>query len=367
MNRNERIRRVGTLLPDWFRANARPLPWRKDRDPYHVWLSEIMLQQTRAEAVTAYYERFLAALPTVDSLALVEDDKLMKLWEGLGYYSRARNLKKAAGLIVNDLGGVFPSTYEEIKKLPGVGPYTAGAIASICFDLPCPAVDGNVLRVFTRLTADDGCVDDPRVKKRVEDELRPLYKPGLCSVITQGLMELGACVCVPNGRPKCGVCPLNAVCEANRQEKQLSYPVRAEKRARRVEFRTVLLLLHDGKLALRKRKNSGLLAGLWEFPNTLVENEDAVKPTSAMEFTSALGAEPKELLRQTSYTHIFTHVEWHMTAFCVTCHSEPEDLVFCTPEEIERGHALPSAFRPFLEFAKEIPGLTKKENDHDPQ
>ena len=219
------------LLP-WFAANKRPLPWREDKEPYHVWLSEIMLQQTRVEAVIGYYRRFLDALPTVRALADAPDDELMKLWEGLGYYSRARNLKKAARLIMDEYGGRFPETLASISALPGIGPYTAGAIASICFGLPCPAVDGNVMRVYARFIEYPAPIDTQDAKKQITEALTPLYENADCGALTQSLMELGACVCIPNGAPKCGLCPVKDSCAARRNESWDVYPIRTPKRGR---------------------------------------------------------------------------------------------------------------------------------------
>lgn len=342
---------VPALLSDWYRDNARALPWRRDRDPYRVWLSEIMLQQTRVEAVVGYYQRFLQALPTVKDLANVPDGTLLKLWEGLGYYSRAKNLKKAAGIIVNEHNGVFPSDLAAIRALPGVGPYTAGAIGSICFSLPTPAVDGNVLRVVTRLLSDGANIDDPKTKKRIEETLTPLYTPENACALTQGLMELGACVCVPNGKPKCGVCPLSGVCEAYKNETQTLFPVRGKKAARKTEQKIVLLLTCDGRMTLCRRKNSGLLAGLWEFPNTDAPGDASPSPEVAAAFAESLGAKALDLKSQTAYTHIFTHKTWNMTAFLFSCAALPADLPSFTPEEILNTVALPSAFRPFFDFA----------------
>ncbi len=341
---------LAALLPPWYAANARVLPWRADTQPYHVWVSEIMLQQTRVEAVTGYYRRFLEALPTVEALAEADDELLLKLWEGLGYYSRARNLKKAARKVVNELDGVFPQTCEELKKLPGIGPYTAGAIASICFEQPAPAVDGNVLRVFARYTAYPAPADTDAAKKDAAGALRPLYVPGKCGVLTQSLMELGACVCVPNGAPACEKCPLRESCRAHAEDAWSRYPVKSEKKARRTEERIVLVLRHGDRFAVKKRPPRGLLAGLWEFPNAVLKDpENALG--EAVAFAEALGAAPKEPERQTAYTHIFTHMEWHARVFCFACANAPEELTWATAEELRGTYAVPSAFRPALALA----------------
>ncbi len=335
-------------LPAWYRANARVLPWRADTEPYRVWLSEIMLQQTRVEAVTAYYTRFLAALPTVYDLAAADDETLMKLWEGLGYYSRARNLKKAAVMIVNELGGTFPDTYEGILALPGVGLYTAGAIASICFGLPVPAVDGNVLRVYARLTEYPESIDTDAAKKTVRDSLLPLYESGDPGTLTQSLMELGATVCIPNGAPKCGVCPVKDACAANRNGTWQQYPVRSEKKQRKTVYKTVLLLKCGDRYAIKKRPARGLLAGLWEFPNADAPEETSLTPDTAAALAAESGAKPLRLTLQSEYTHIFTHVEWHMRAFLFECGNTPDGFTWATAEELKHTYALPSAFSPFF-------------------
>ncbi|MBR4728494.1 MAG: A/G-specific adenine glycosylase [Clostridia bacterium] len=333
-------------LPVWFAAQARPLPWRADNDPYHVWISEIMLQQTRVEAVVGYYLRFLDALPTLHALAAVEEEQLLKLWEGLGYYNRARNLQKAAQQIEAQHGGVFPRAYAEIRALPGIGPYTAGAIGSICFDLPTPAVDGNVLRVVTRYEADESNIDREATKKQIAARLTPLYRPGLCGVMTQSLMELGACVCVPNGAPHCERCPLKATCRSAGGG-WMRLPVRDAKKARKQIEKTVLILQCGDRVAIRKRKSTGLLANLWEFPNYDVPAAET--PAQAQQAAQALCGTPVTLLDAQQYTHIFTHVEWHMTAFRFSCGALPPAYTAATAAELEHVYALPSAFRPFFE------------------
>lgn len=329
----------------WFRASHRDLPWRRDRLPYHVWLSEIMLQQTRVEAVRGYYERFLQELPTIEALATCEPDRLNKLWQGLGYYSRARNLQKAAQVIVNELDGVFPSTLEEIRKLPGVGPYTAGAIASICFELPAPAVDGNVLRVLSRVMADDACVSLQNVKDSYAQRLAEIYPAGACGDFTQSLMELGATVCVPNGAPRCDICPVAELCRAHAQGNPTAYPVKQAKKARREEKLTVFYLRCDGCVAVKKRPETGLLANLWELPHVggFLETSDA------MALLSGWGVQPKELLRRQEKTHIFTHVEWHMRCYSVLCGKKTADFTWADDERFAHDIALPTAFRMFLD------------------
>ena len=333
------------LLPipllEWYRENARVLPWRSDPTPYHVWLSEIMLQQTRVAAVLDYYRRFLDELPTVAHLAAVEEDRLMKLWQGLGYYNRARNLQKAARQIMEDHGGVFPNTYEKIRALAGVGDYTAGAIASIAFGIPAPAVDGNVLRVVARVTGDGGDILKGETKARMGAALKkvmPVEAPG---DFNQALMELGAVVCLPNGAPLCDRCPAREFCDARRTGRTGELPVKTAKKPRRVEERTVFLIFHGEKVALRRRGKKGLLAGLWEYPNEL---SPAPCPVEA----AALADGP-------AGRHIFTHIEWHMRSLLVEAAGEalPEGWVWAGREELARDYALPNAFRAFRDTVEE--------------
>ena len=342
MRASDRLSGIAAPLLTWFAENARDLPWRKDREPYHVWVSEIMLQQTRVEAVKPYYARFLARLPDIPALADCDADTLMKLWEGLGYYSRVRNMQKAAQQIMTSHGGKFPRTYEEIRMLSGIGDYTAGAVASICFDLPEPAVDGNVLRVWARLTGDGRCVDEQAVKRDVRDRLRAVYQTcGECGTLTQALMELGATVCVPNGTPHCALCPLREYCEAHRTDTVGEYPVRRTKKARRTEEYTVYILQCGDRIAVRKRGETGLLAGLWELPH-LDGKRDAQAALSAIK-SWRTGAETLCSVRQKK--HIFTHIEWHMTCVHILCAKMPERFTWVTAAQLSAETALPTAFR----------------------
>ena len=332
------------LLP-WFAENARALPWRADREPYHVWLSEIMLQQTRVEAVKAYYARFLAALPDIPSLAAASPDTLTKLWEGLGYYSRVRSLQRAAQIIMAQHGGVFPSDYAAIRALPGIGDYTAGAIASICFGLPAPAVDGNVLRVVARLTGDTRCVDEEATKRAVRASLAAVYPAGRCGEFTQALMELGATVCLPNGAPACADCPMGELCQS-RNGGWRDLPVRRAKKPRRCEALTVFLLRCGDLTAVRKRPDSGLLAGLWEFPNV----PGHLSPAAAVETAEAWGVKPRELKLSLQRSHIFTHVEWDMRCYLLRCAETPARFIWADRQALEGSYALPTAFRMFRDI-----------------
>lgn len=343
---NPLARLPGPLL-EWYRQNARDLPWRRTADPYRVWVSEIMLQQTRVAAVLGYYARFLEAFPTVEALAAAPEDRLLKLWEGLGYYSRARNLQKAARRIA--ARGVFPDTYQELLALPGVGEYTAGAIASAAFGLREAAVDGNVLRVVARAADCHDDIADPRTRRAVRDHVRavmPVREPDI-RIFNQAMMELGATVCVPNGPPRCGECPAREFCLGRLRGTAESLPVKAAKRVRRVEEKTVLLLLREGSVALRKRPNTGLLAGLWEFPNA----EGTLDESAAGDLVRSWGLEPRAWKNKLTAKHIFTHVEWRMTGYTLeTSGAGPEDFLWADRAGLE-ARAVPSAFARYYEEA----------------
>ena len=333
----------GALLP-WYHANRRDLPWRRDRQPYHIWLSEIMLQQTRVEAVKGYYSRFLDALPTVEALAHCDDDLLHKLWEGLGYYSRVRNLKKAAQVIVSQYGSVFPRSYTEILALPGIGEYTAGAICSIAFDIPTPAVDGNVLRVCSRLLDDPSPIDLPATKKRITAALAAVY-PAEAGDFTQALMELGATVCGPNRKPDCENCPCRDFCLGCCNGTAQQLPVKAPKKEKRQEDRTVFIFSCNGKYALSKRPDKGLLAGLWQFPNVT----GRLTTAQALAAAEEMGLRPRELHRELELKHIFTHIRWDMKGIYMEVAETGGDFHWFTPEQIDTQAALPTAFRQFWE------------------
>ena len=329
----------------WYRENARVLPWRTHPTPYRVWVSEIMLQQTRVAAVLDYYRRFLEAAPTVADLAALPEDALMKLWQGLGYYSRARNLQKAARQIMEQFGGVFPNTYEDIRSLAGVGDYTAGAISSIAFGIPVPAVDGNVLRAVARITGDSGDITTPARKKKVTAALQEVIPIGEPGNFNQAMMELGATVCLPNGAPLCEKCPAASFCRALREDRIGELPVKAPKKGRRIEERWVYLLFSGDCVALRRRPNKGLLAGLWEYPNELA---------SEASLPAALGLPLGELERVGTGKHIFSHIEWRMTAYAAQAEDLvlPEGWVWADREALAREYAVPNAFQAFSEYVK---------------
>ncbi len=328
----------------WFTASKRLLPWRQEPTPYAVWISEIMLQQTRIEAVLPYYERFMAELPDAAALAAVDADRLMKLWEGLGYYSRVRNLQKAAVILTERYGGRMPRDYDAIRALPGIGEYTAGAIASIAFGIPVPAVDGNVLRVLARLTACEDDVLKTSTKRELTDlcaTLVPKDRPG---DFNQAFMELGERVCVPNTVPHCDICPVKAFCAVGGTEKAAQLPVRIKKSKRRIEEKTVLVLLTDeqpARVLLHRRPARGLLAGLWELPNM----DGTCAPTLPLDSMIRV-SEWAELPQS---RHIFTHKEWHMTGWVAVIKpcDLPENYEFVALSALQFDRALPTAFRAY--------------------
>ena len=331
------------LLP-WYDDHRRCLPWREDREPYHIWVSEIMLQQTRVEAVKGYYARFLSVLPTVQALADCDDDLLHKLWEGLGYYSRVRNMKKAAQIIMTQYDGRFPQDYRQVLSLPGIGEYTAGAICSIAYNAPTPAVDGNVLRLVSRLTDDSTPIDLPAVKVSVQARLAAVY-PARAGDFTKALMELGATVCGPNRAPDCESCPCRDICLGHARGSAEKLPVKSPRREKRREEKTVFILRWEGRYALQRRPEDGLLAGLWQFPNI----SGFAEPSEALEQARRWGLHPRELCRQVRRKHIFTHIIWDMWGYYLDVKEPGGDFVWLTGAEIDAQAALPTAFRLFWE------------------
>lgn len=360
----ERLKHLPDPLIAWFRKEKRDLPWRRDGSAYHVWVSEIMLQQTRVEAVKPFYERFLKALPDIRALAEAPEEKLLKLWEGLGYYNRVRNMQKAARQIVELYGGEMPADYDKILALSGIGTYTAGAVSSIAFGIPKPAVDGNVLRVLTRILADDEDIMKASVKKRMEGLLKEVIPADAASDFNQGLIELGAIVCVPNGEPKCRKCPVRAFCLAFQRGTQMSYPVKKKAKARRIEEKTVFLLKDGEQFALHKRPSRGLLAGLYEFPNT----EGKLTQEEALRYISKMGLSPLRIRSIGEAKHIFSHVEWHMTGYAVRVDelekTNASDLIFVHPEEIQKEYPIPAAFEAFTDQIGVLIGQEKYEQEN---
>ena len=338
-------------LVEWFRENRRDLPWRRRMNAYRVWISEIMLQQTRVEAVKPYYERFLEELPDVKALAEVPEERLLKLWEGMGYYNRARNLKAAAVQIMEEFGGRFPDRYEEIRSLKGIGSYTAGAIASFVYNIPKPAVDGNVFRVVTRLLADPDDITKASTRTKIEALLEEVIPRDAAGDFNQSLIELGAIVCLPNGEPKCAECPVRHLCRSFAEGTQMEYPVKKKAKERRIEKRTVFLFCDGGAVAIRKRKSTGLLAGMYEFPNV----EGHLKRQEAIDYARSLGLAPVRVKKLESAKHIFSHVEWHMTGYEILVDELEKEMkdnvIFAGRDELEEKYPMPSAFETYLAAA----------------
>ena len=325
MGEEKSRKKPGDALLEWYDSHRRDLPWREDPTPYHIWISEIMLQQTRVETVRGYYARFLERFPDVRSLAEAEEDECLKLWEGLGYYSRARNLKKAAGQIMSLYGGEMPRRAAELRKLSGIGPYTSAAIASIAYGEKIPAVDGNLLRVFSRLALYEQEIRTPAASASAHRfflEIMPDDRPG---DFNQALMDLGSGVCVPGTGAACqadpAACPLSPFCRAYHENRAASLPVMPAGKKRRVDQRTILVIRDGDRVLLRRRPPRGLLAGLYEFPN----EEGWLTAPEAVEKARSLGCEPVRISPLEESRHIFTHREWHMQAYEIWTGSFPEN------------------------------------------
>ena len=338
---------ISNNLLKWYDENKRDLLWRKNPTPYWVWISEVMLQQTRVEAVKFHFERFVTEIPTVGALAEISDDRLMKLWEGLGYYSRAANLKKTARIIVEKFDGELPGDKDALLSLPGIGPYTAGAIASIAFGIPAPAADGNVFRVMARLTGNMGDVRSNSIKRELEqlvaDQI-PEERPG---DFNQAIMELGAVVCIPNGRPKCETCPVQSFCTAYQQDLMDIIPFKSPIPVRRIEKRTVFVICYQDRTALRQRPNKGLLAGLWEFPN---EEGWLLRAECKMHMEDR-GILSEKITPFGSFKHVFTHLEWHMKGYLIQAgRAEGNgEFLWAKKDEVLDQYSIPSAFKAYLE------------------
>ena len=359
---HESLYQMAKPLINWYRKNKRELPWRDIDDPYRIWISEIMLQQTRVEAVKPFYARFLKELPKVSDLAKAEEDKLLKLWEGLGYYNRVRNMQKAAQQIMEIHGGEFPREFESIRSLTGIGNYTAGAISSFAFGIAKPAVDGNVLRVISRVTGSYDDIMKASTKSKVEEQLEAVIPKDAACDFNQGLIELGAIVCVPNGAPKCEVCPLAYLCEAHQKGIELELPVKKKGKERRIEKRSVLVIQDGDFLAIQKRPAKGLLAGLYEFPNL----EGHMTESEVVAYCKEIGLAPLRIQKLEDGKHIFSHVEWHMIGYRVRVdeleNSCTEKMLFIHPEEIQREYPIPAAFETYTKHVNVKLGQEKFES-----
>ena len=343
---------INNPLLKWYDGCRRVLPWREEPTPYHVWVSEIMLQQTRVEAVKPYYKRFLEALPDIESLANAQEERLLKLWEGLGYYNRVRNMQLAAKQIMEQYDGRMPGTYEELLKLKGIGSYTAGAIASIAFGQPVPAVDGNVLRVAARYCMDDGLITDAKMKQKVERELLEVMPGDRPGDFNQAMMELGAMVCLPNGEPHCGECPLRENCKAHINHCEEEYPKKAEKKSRIIEEKTILIIQDADKAVLKKRPKKGLLAGMYEFPT--IEGYSTAE--EVVQYLEQNGLQPLHIRALEDSKHIFTHKEWHMKGYAVRVDElapkgdVAKEWLFIEPSATKEQYPIPSAFAAYVPY-----------------
>ena len=350
----ERLKEIPVPLLAWYDENRRVLPWREDPTPYHVWVSEIMLQQTRVEAVKPYYKRFMEAFPDIGALANAPEQQLLKMWEGLGYYSRVRNLQKAAIQIMEEHDGRMPGEYDRLLTLKGIGSYTAGAISSIAFGNPVPAVDGNVLRVLSRVRMDEELISEDKVKKRVFAELSEVIPKDRPGDFNQALMDLGAGVCVPNGVPHCEECPLQTICLAKENSCQLEFPKKASKKARTIEEKTILIIQDENRAALKKRPDKGLLAGLYEFPSM----EGYHTAEEVVSFLKENGLKTLRIQRLADSKHIFSHREWHMIGYQIRVDELARkedgdftrDFIYLEPERTEEEFPIPSAFAAYAPY-----------------
>ena len=346
------LQKMEKPLLDWYRKNKRLLPWREKKNPYEIWVSEIMCQQTRVEAVKPYFAKFLSALPTIKDLAECPQERLMKLWEGLGYYNRVRNMQKAAQQIMELHQGELPADYEALKELKGIGNYTAGAIASIAYEIPVPAVDGNVLRVISRVLERREDIAKQSVRRCIEEEIQEILPKECPGDYNQALMELGALVCVPNGQAKCSQCPLAGLCQANAHGTVDQLPVKSRAKPRKIEERTVLVIQDGDRVAIRKRASKGLLAGLYELPNT----SRHLTTEEVLELVKTMGLVPLHIQPLGEAKHIFSHVEWRMLGYQVRIQqlekTHQGNIIFTYSEEVQKKYAIPSAFDAFTGYLR---------------
>lgn len=332
-------------LQDWYEKNRRILPWREDTTSYHVWLSEIMLQQTRVEVVKEYYRRFLEMFPNLLSLANADIDTVNKLWEGLGYYSRARNLLKAATIVKEKYDGIIPNQKDDLLKLPGIGEYTSNAIMAIAYHKPYVAIDGNLIRVFARLCECPIKDKDPKMKEAASY----FYTNRLTidpSVFNQALMDLGELVCLPHGAPRCSICPFSSVCKAHKNKRELAYPIIEKKAKKRKIELTLFIIRHEDSILIRKRNDRGLLASLYEIPNV----EGLLSLKEAEQYLIDRGFALFSIASLPEKKHVFTHLAWNMNAYLVRVNGYPNGSLFVNEEELNRSYSLPSAFQHYADY-----------------
>lgn len=349
---------IHDALVDWYRIVKRDLPWRKTQDPYKIWISEVMLQQTQVETVKGYYKRFLEAFPTVKALAEADEERLMKLWEGLGYYSRARNLKRAAIMLQEEFNGIMPRDLKTIRKLPGIGPYTAGAILSIAYDLPVAAVDGNVIRVYSRLFKIESPVDLKDSKKYIDEIADEMIHDEDPSSYNQSLMELGATICIPKN-PRCLTCPVQNFCEAYAEGIQAELPKKMPKKPKKEIDLYAILLRKEDKFLIVKRPTDGLLSGLWSLPSAEILSADRKTADPVFSCVTVLeeeyGINAKLSNTLGTATHVFTHIRWSIKVLefnwiSGTLPDYPESK-WIKQEEIGE-HAFPTAYKKALKGAE---------------
>ncbi|MCI8394391.1 MAG: A/G-specific adenine glycosylase [Bacilli bacterium] len=339
MSKVELVKIVKPLI-NWYQKEKRDLPWRRTEDPYKIWISEIMLQQTRVEAVKEYYKRFIKEIPTLESLADIDEDKLLKLWEGLGYYSRARNLKKCAQEIIKNNMKTLPGDYNSLKSLPGIGPYAAGAIGSIAFHLKTPAIDGNVMRVMSRIH-EDARELNLKVRQEYYQRLQEIM-PNNTRDFTESLMELGALICLPNGSPLCNKCPLSFLCQSYHHHTMQNFPTKTKEKERKIVEKTILIFEYKGKYGIQKRSDSGLLASMYEF--YAIDQK-----LNLEEIINKLSLKKDEIKILGSAKHIFSHLEWHMEGYLIKCKEAPNlSLMWATKEEIKNKYSIPNAYLKYI-------------------
>lgn len=337
--RKKDLQELVNPLLSWYQKNQRDLPWRKTTDPYAIWISEIMLQQTRVETVKPYYQRFLDCFPTIESLANGREDILLKRWEGLGYYRRAFHLQQAAQVIMKKYHGLFPKSYREVISLPGIGSYTAGAILSIAFSEPYPAVDGNVLRVIYRILGSFQEIGNSLSKQRVEHMIKEVLTKENARNFNQALMELGATICLPKKQAKCHSCPLSKFCKAYQENWVELLPMKKQKKASKIVEKTCLLLECNGNYAILKRPSQGLLGGLYQFP----EAQFMTKQSEVVKWCKENQLAPFYIQRLDDHQHVFTHLTWKMNGFYVRVEEENQAFLWVSKEALEQ-YSIPTAF-----------------------
>ena len=347
-------------LLDWYEAEKRDLPWRRTNDPYKIWVSEVMLQQTRVDTVIPYYRRFLEKFPTLQDFAEAEEDEILKVWEGLGYYSRVRNLQSAVREVSEKYNGQVPDKIKEFQSLKGVGPYTAGAVMSIAYNKPEPAVDGNVMRVFSRIFSIKEDIAKPKTRKIFEELVREVIARENPSPFNQGIMELGALICTPQS-PSCLLCPVRDYCKGFHEGKETLLPIKnTKKKIKNKRWMAAIVLTDSGELVIRKRPETGLLASMWEYPNWERDDSDGRNLENfRLSLKEELGMDIKRMEPLTTVKHIFSHVEWEIDAYVVKgrLHKKLESPYLQVQEDQLTKYAFPVPFQKMWEAYKNLPSL----------